>query len=444
MRLHVDRCSCPPCPLLASSGAFGHRAPRRATSGKSTAVAFPCPREGGILAAHYLSYVQTMKIVFASHSYFSSVFVVGSHHLARAAARANHQVWHISSALSIAHLPFAASDDDFRNRARLACSRGRVIEPHLHESVPLTLLPWPLLRRLRRPEDWYLTSFRSARRLAGRLGFSAPDLLLIDEPRLAGLAAKLRAKTVIYRPTDIYSQLKEDPSLDEVERRLLAKVHGVVGTSGRVLEHVESLRPGLPSLLLENGVDLEFLQTPQPEPLRLRSIPHPRAIYVGALDPRFDHGLLRYAAQQNPNLSFVIIGGDAEGPCPNNVHYLGRQPYADMPAYLQHCELGVMPMSTIAANQGRSPMKLFEFGAAGLPVVATSTAELARRALPFVHLAAGPEQFASACARAVDADEAERAQARHHAAQHGWGAKSEQLLEFARSLAPEQQRMPAA
>ena len=59
-----------------------------------------------------------MNVVFASHTFFSPVFVVGSHHLARAAARAGHSVWHLSSAFSILHAPFALSRRDYRARVR--------------------------------------------------------------------------------------------------------------------------------------------------------------------------------------------------------------------------------------------------------------------------------------------------------------------------------------
>jgi teichuronic acid biosynthesis glycosyltransferase TuaH len=135
------------------------------------------------------------------------------------AARANHQVWHVSSAVSLLHLPFAALNSDYRHRARLACSSGRSIEPGLWESVPLPLAPWAAFRRLRQPERAYLRGFRSVPRAAARLGFERPDLLLIDEPRMGALVSALRPRVTIYRPTDMYSALKADPTLVGVERR---------------------------------------------------------------------------------------------------------------------------------------------------------------------------------------------------------------------------------
>jgi glycosyltransferase involved in cell wall biosynthesis len=67
-----------------------------------------------------------------------------------------------------------------------------------------------------------------------------------------------------------------------------------------------------------------------------------------------------------------------------NVHLFGIRPYADLPTYLQHASAGLLPLNAHPANAGRSPMKFYEYAAAGLPIVASLTPELARRREPFV------------------------------------------------------------
>lgn len=380
-----------------------------------------------------------MRVVFASHTFFSPVFVVGSHHLSRARARAGHSVWHVSSAFSLLHLPFALARQDYRARARLAGSDGRRVEPNLWESVPLTLAPWPLLRRSATPESGYLLGVRSLRQQAARLGFERPDLLLIDEPRMATLIATLQPRAVIYRPTDVYRDLKGDSTLVGVERRLLAHVDGVIGTSAVVLEHVRQLRDGIPSLLLENGVDTGHFATPRPEPRELAGLTHPRAVYVGALDHRFDDALLVSSARANPTVNFLVIGGEpgARAGSPSNVHRLGPRSYEDVPAYLQHSDFAIMPLTAVPANEGRSPMKIFEFGAAGLPVVASTSAELRRRALPFVRLAESPAEFAALCRQVAGQGRGSLGDvARQSASEHAWSGKAQRLLDFASSLEP--------
>jgi glycosyltransferase involved in cell wall biosynthesis len=252
---------------------------------------------------------------------------------------------------------------------------------------------------------------------------------------------------VIYRPTDLYSQLKHDHLLSQVERRLLDRAHGVVATSAPVLDHVQAMRADLPALLLENGVDCDHFTTPQKEPPDLFGIPRPRAIYVGAVDDRFDDRLLHAVTAENPRVSFIVIGGQTREHgvgSKGNVFYLGQRRYADIPGYLQSSDLAVMPLTRNPANQGRSPMKVFEFGAAGLPVVATATAELRRRNLPFVFLAESESDFARLCTQLAHSNtEPLRVQARRSAASHGWSGKSEQLLAFAETLVRDRGARPA-
>jgi len=199
---------------------------------------------------------------------------------------------------------------------------------------------------------------------------------------------------------------------------------------------VRGLRQDVPSLLLENGVDVDHFATPRPEPAELRGLSHPRAIYVGALDHRFDDALLQSAARENPGINFIVIGAAEahRGPLPN-IHQLGRRSYEDVPAYLQHCDLAVMPLTAVPANEGRSPMKIFEFGAAGLSVVASSSAELRRRALPFVQLAQSPEEFSAACRQVAGQERGSRSElARRSAAEHAWQGKARRLFDFVASL----------
>jgi hypothetical protein len=80
-------------------------------------------------------------------------------------------------------------------------------------------------------------------------------------------------------------------------------------------------------------------------------------------------------------------------------------------------------------------MKIFEFGAAGLPVVASATAELRRRKLPFVALADSADEFARLCAAMANGGAAPaREQARSAALEHSWKVKAQRLFTFAETL----------
>jgi len=114
-----------------------------------------------------------------------------------------------------------------------------------------------------------------------------------------------------------------------------------------------------------------------------------RVAYAGAIDFRFDAELVVRLAKARPEIEFVIIGSGTDShslaaPDLQNLRWLGTRPYAQLPAYLQHANVGLLPLNDHPANAGRSPMKLYEYAAAGLSVLATRTQELARRAPSFV------------------------------------------------------------
>lgn len=141
--------------------------------------------------------------------------------------------------------------------------------------------------------------------------------------------------------------------------------------------------------LFENGVEFAHMSHPVPPPAEYSRLRARRAVYAGAIDNRFGVALLLELARARPDVEFVLIGSGtavAEIAASRlaNVHLLGIRPYADLPAYLQHASVGLLPLNAHPANAGRSPMKFYEYAAAGLPIAASLTPEFARRHEPFI------------------------------------------------------------
>ena len=59
-----------------------------------------------------------------------------------------------------------------------------------------------------------------------------------------------------------------------------------------------------------------------------------------------------------------------------NLHFLGRKPYADLPAYCRHFDVGLIPFKVNDLTRSVNPIKLREYLAAGLPVVSTPMPEV--------------------------------------------------------------------
>jgi glycosyltransferase involved in cell wall biosynthesis len=374
-----------------------------------------------------------MNIVFASHSPFDDYLVVGSHHLARELASAGHAVWHIGPPITPAHL-MMTSNRIYRKRLAKSLRPPSRIQNRLISMEPFSAVPWQIAKQVLRHGNIFVLSSNIAAAIRKAADFGPIDVLLVDDPRFAGLEKLLKPKSMFYRPTDLYAEMKMDPKLITAERQVLSHSAGVIATSQPVLHHALTLKPGLPSLLLENGVDYRHFSQPSEEPEELKRIPHPRIIYMGAIDFRFDCAALEYMAEHLPEAHFVIIGPGNQlekvrASRRSNIHVLGPKPYQSIPGFLQHSQVGILPLLNSAANSGRSPMKLYEYGAAGLPVVARHTAELSRREEKFIHLFSSNEEAVECLRSALKGPNDRRANA-ESCRGHSWVTKASTLVEF--------------
>ncbi|MCB1955279.1 MAG: glycosyltransferase [Rhodocyclaceae bacterium] len=376
-----------------------------------------------------------MKILFLSHTAAGGAFVVGSHHLSRAMARQGHAVVHLSPPVTPAHL--LQVRDAFVRRRALRWLRGGESLAGVADVVPFSVLPWGIARRVSRtPYRLFADLARaSVRRLLRQHGMRTPDLILVDEPRLCGLLSQFPRARVVYRPTDLYAEIRGDASIREAERQMVARADAFIATSEPVAAHLRSLGAS-EVLVVENGVDVEhFLSTSTSAQGPVLEHAGPVAIYAGALDDRFGVESIRAAATARADVLFLLAGPG--GPAVRsqleglqNVRFTGPIDFSELPAWFRRASVGLLPLSDHPSNAGRSPMKLYEYAASGLPVVASWTPELARRALPFVSLAKSPEAFARALDEVL-AGPGDRGSCIELARAQAWPAKCAQVLAFA-------------
>ena len=156
-----------------------------------------------------------------------------------------------------------------------------------------------------------------------------------------------------------------------------------------------------------SGVDpAHFATAFAPEtivPPEIASLPRPVLGYYGVIDERIDFDLLAGLARQNPSWSIVMVGpvakmNPASLPQAANLHYLGQQPYARLPAFLKGFDVCLMPFARNEATRSISPTKALEYLAAGKPVVSTPVPDVVASWAEVVRIA----EDAAAFGRAVD------------------------------------------
>lgn len=133
-----------------------------------------------------------------------------------------------------------------------------------------------------------------------------------------------------------------------------------------------------------HGVDYPHFAQAQghalPVPADIAAIPGPIAGYMGEINS-LDIDLLTHLANDNPGVSFVFIGdmySDMQAvQALRNVHFLGKRPYEQLPAYLQAFDVCCLYYKTEATfNNYRNPKKLLEYLATGKPIVSVSILEV--------------------------------------------------------------------
>jgi glycosyltransferase involved in cell wall biosynthesis len=239
----------------------------------------------------------------------------------------------------------------------------------------------------------------SVRHISKQLGFRDP-ITWTFLPTAAGVAGSLGERLVIYHCVDEFSEFTgtDKQALLEIERQLMRRADLVIVSSQPLLEAKRINNPN--TFLVTHGVDVEhFRKACDREttvPQDIAQLREPVIGFFGLVADWVDLKLLRFLALARPRWSFALIGKcdtDArilEG-LPN-VHLLGKRNYRDLPAYCKAFRVAVLPFAINALTIAANPLKLREYLAAGLPVVATAIPE-ADRLRRLVRTAATDQQF---------------------------------------------------
>ncbi len=222
------------------------------------------------------------------------------------------------------------------------------------------------------------------RRALRSLGLTDP-ITYTFVPTSADVVGTLGEKCVVYHCVDEYSAFSD--AAGEVrarENELLRKSDLVLVSASDLLKTKREHNPK--TFLVTHGVDFEHFRraTEEATPVapELRDLPRPVLGFHGLIADWVNLPLLGELARMRPQWSIVLVGrGDTDlSPIQNlpNVHVLGHRPYAKLPEYLRGFDIALLPFVVNELTLAANPLKLREYLAAGLPVVAAPLPEIAR------------------------------------------------------------------
>jgi len=272
-------------------------------------------------------------------------------------------------------------------------------------------------------------------RMLARLGVAPEPVVLASNIYAPGLLSRLRKKLLLYDFNDHPLQFSASPGWARPYlRRTLAQAQGVFVVSEYYRRTLAS-ETDRPLILLGNGVEMAHFETPRALPEDLAALPAPRIGYVGLLSHFLDFELLESLRRRRGGGTVVLIGPGspataaqvAEFGRREGVAVLGPKPYAEVPAYMQGLDVGVIPFRAADPYvQGINPNKVYQYLAAGLPVITTPLLDLAESA-PDLQFAGTPAEMERALAGALAAAPA-RARRRELARPHDWDALAARMV----------------
>jgi glycosyltransferase involved in cell wall biosynthesis len=118
--------------------------------------------------------------------------------------------------------------------------------------------------------------------------------------------------------------------------------------------------------------------------------------FFGLVADWVDLEVVRHLASSRPQWSLLLIGEVQTDTSAlrelSNVHFLGRRSYESLPAYCKAFDVAILPFVVNELTVASNPLKLREYLAAGLPVVATPLPEVLKLSA-LVRLATTPAEF---------------------------------------------------
>ncbi len=277
---------------------------------------------------------------------------------------------------------------------------------------------------------------RAARRASQRMGLAQPAVIVAN-PLLAGFAEFDWAGPVSFFATDDWlayePQRRWWPAYEESFARVRERGRRVAAVSTAALERIA---PTGPSAVIPNGIDPDEWLGAAAAPSWTSGIGRPLLVYAGTLDSRLDVAALLELADRMPNAHIELVGPLLDPPhleplrAAGNVEIRPPLARAEVIGLIRSADAGLVPHRDNDLTRAMSPLKLYEYLAAGLPVVAADLAPV-RDIDASVMLVRAGEPYAPAVEAALARGRTDEHARTAFISGHSWRARHDKLLDLA-------------
>jgi glycosyltransferase involved in cell wall biosynthesis len=286
------------------------------------------------------------------------------------------------------------------------------------------------------------------RKITATLGAqSIPPLLWVYIPTVAPYLSRLPRQGLVYHCVDRWWAFTEYDSavMRSHHAELCRSSDSTFASATELKQDCERYRDVVH--LLPHGVEWEHFSAAAldelPRPADIQDLTGPVIGFFGLLHDWIDQELLVTVARAFPDATVLLIGKArvdlSELVKEPNVRWVGQKPYAELPAYAAAFNVGLIPFVQNELTAAVNPLKLREYLATGIPVVATPLPEVARlEGRSGLTVARSTEQFITALKAALDSPRtrAERAEAAMAQITESWVGRCIEMVRHIRSDIP--------
>ncbi len=279
-----------------------------------------------------------------------------------------------------------------------------------------------------RPEK---STMRLLDRSIDQLGFNREQLILWNYNPFVPAFFALKAKLKIFDAVDDWTQhprFKKDWDLLAQNYQTIDQQADLIFTVSDTLTQKFS-NPS--TYWIPNGVDTVRIQP------GLLVNQKPVVGYVGTIEERIDFDLLEELLKRHQDKEFVLYGPVWDSVKPQvaklraayaNVRFPGRVRFTELSDLLASIDVGIVPHKRNGLSASMNPMKIYEYLAAGKPVVSTVST-----GLDYVDeelaIAADPAKFSEQIARVLRENTPEKILSRVELVSlHSWNARVGMML----------------
>ena len=309
----------------------------------------------------------------------------------------------------------------------------RKVMDNLYAYAPL-VLPFPYSRIARFINKammfWTLRSWTKS------MGFADPIIWTwLPTPLALELIEFLNGRLVVYYCCgDLQASSSGSRKIRETEDVLLQKADIVFAHSKALYDRCRRFNDQVHVFQYGFNRTIFACADDRPPP-DLECIKRPILGYVGGVHRVLDFELLKKVALAHPDKSLVFVGprqvdaGQLAG-LPN-VYFLGQKRYEELPTYIRHFDLGLIPYVLNAYTRSVYPNKLNEYLIMGKPVISTRLPEVEffnHCHQGIVSIADGHEEFVARITEELKADsEARRLHRISMVEKNAWSEKIEAM-----------------